>query len=343
MQTSHDAEEPATMPYDLPLLRVQSLGSVEGNLTLNELMVLCTKLSKRVEDLQSDLQQTKLTYGAAYTKLILRVKKLEHKVKTSQHKRRERVIDKNPSISLVQDEGTSWIQEDYEIQGRTSADTKILLDQKEPTELVEDLGSGEKGENKLVLSFLKDAKIAKQLQEAIAEAALAHDIDWNDPAVLRYHALQNRSFFVAKEVMKKSRFDLQQKQFAKEVSEKKDDSSSKPVRGSRKKTIAVKRIGAKLDEESDKRQKLKDVTKEATTEYEKEKEELRTDGSSSYHGNVQAFLRRIDKKDLNDLYSLVQERFQDHPLEGHDLLLWGDLRMIFVPDENDKQWMNQLD
>ncbi|GJS93917.1 hypothetical protein Tco_0800885, partial [Tanacetum coccineum] len=30
---------------------------------------------------------------------------------------------------------------------------------------------------------------------------------------------------------------------------------------------------------------------------------------------------------------LVQESFQDNPLEGHDLLLWGDLRMIFDLDE----------
>ncbi|GJR15238.1 hypothetical protein Tco_0797890 [Tanacetum coccineum] len=40
---------------------------------------------------------------------------------------------------------------------------------------------------------------------------------------------------------------------------------------------------------------------------------------------------------------LVQERFQDHPLEGHDLLLWGDLKMLFDPDEKDEPWMNQLD
>ncbi|GKA32915.1 hypothetical protein Tco_0719282, partial [Tanacetum coccineum] len=33
-------------------------------------------------------------------------------------------IDQNLSISLVQDEGTSWIQEDAKIQGRTSADTE---------------------------------------------------------------------------------------------------------------------------------------------------------------------------------------------------------------------------
>ncbi|GKD88214.1 hypothetical protein Tco_1363721 [Tanacetum coccineum] len=46
----------------------------------------------------------------------------------------------------------------------------------------------------------------------------------------------------------------------------------------------------------------------------------RADGSSSYHGDTQAFLRRLDMQDLNDLYRLVQERFQDHPLEGHDLV-----------------------
>ncbi|GJZ05420.1 putative ribonuclease H-like domain-containing protein [Tanacetum coccineum] len=73
----------------------------------------------------------------------------------------------------------------------------------------------------------------------------------------------------------------------------------------------------------------KDVTEEEAAEYEKEKEELRlslkiipnerqADGSSSYHGDTQAFLRRFDRQDLNDLYRLAQERFQDHPLEGHD-------------------------
>ncbi|GKG07127.1 hypothetical protein Tco_0330096, partial [Tanacetum coccineum] len=82
MQTTHVAEEAATMPYDSPLLRVHSLGSDEGSMTLNELMVLCTTLSKKVETLESDLKQIKLTYGAAYTKLIMKVKKLEHKVKS---------------------------------------------------------------------------------------------------------------------------------------------------------------------------------------------------------------------------------------------------------------------
>ncbi|GJY01802.1 hypothetical protein Tco_0359954 [Tanacetum coccineum] len=117
--------------------------SDEGSLILNELTVLYTTLSKKVEDLKNDLKQTKLTYGVAYTKLILRVKKLEHKGRIIAE------IGQNPFISLVQDEGTSWIQEDAETQGRTSVDTEVLLDQEEPTELVEDPGSVEKGEKEI--------------------------------------------------------------------------------------------------------------------------------------------------------------------------------------------------
>ncbi|GKB49920.1 hypothetical protein Tco_0900673 [Tanacetum coccineum] len=64
----------------------------------------------------------------------------------------------------------------------------------------------------------------------------------------------------------------------------------------------------------------KDVTEEEVEEYEKKKEELRADGSSSYNGDIQAFLRRLNWQDLNDLY-----------------------RMIFDPDEKDELWMNQLD
>ncbi|GJX17450.1 hypothetical protein Tco_0218282 [Tanacetum coccineum] len=92
MQTTHVAKEAATMPHDSPLLRVHSLGSDEGSMTLNELTLLCTTLSKKVETLEFDLKQTKLTYGAAYTKIIIKVKKLEHKVKSSKARRRVRLV-----------------------------------------------------------------------------------------------------------------------------------------------------------------------------------------------------------------------------------------------------------
>ncbi|GKF95419.1 hypothetical protein Tco_0288154, partial [Tanacetum coccineum] len=58
----------------------------------NELMDLVTKLTDRVEVLENDLQHTKKVYSSALTKLIMRVKKLEHRVKISQPRRRAKVI-----------------------------------------------------------------------------------------------------------------------------------------------------------------------------------------------------------------------------------------------------------
>ncbi|GKB44301.1 hypothetical protein Tco_0889243 [Tanacetum coccineum] len=77
----------------------------------------------------------------------------------------------------------------------------------------------------------KALELQKQLdkrKEVVVKEA--HDIDWSDPAVIRYHALQNRSFSVAedqnhtfipkdyeieKDVMKRPGFDLQQESIKK--------------------------------------------------------------------------------------------------------------------------------
>ncbi|GKA92415.1 hypothetical protein Tco_0814340 [Tanacetum coccineum] len=90
--TTHATKEAATMPHDSPLPRVHSLRSDEGSMTLNELTVLCTTLSKKVESLESNLKQTKQTYGAAYTKLIMKVKKMKHKVKSNKARRKVRFV-----------------------------------------------------------------------------------------------------------------------------------------------------------------------------------------------------------------------------------------------------------
>ncbi|GKE11838.1 hypothetical protein Tco_1415389 [Tanacetum coccineum] len=95
IQTTPATEEAAPMSHDSPLPRVYSLGSDEDSLSLNELTVLCTSLSKKVKSLESDLKQTKQTYKTALTKLIKRVKKLEQTIKTSQARRRAKVVISN--------------------------------------------------------------------------------------------------------------------------------------------------------------------------------------------------------------------------------------------------------
>ncbi|GKF49486.1 hypothetical protein Tco_0142737, partial [Tanacetum coccineum] len=91
-QTTLVIEEAALMPHESALQSVHSLGRDEGSLSLNELTDLCTSLSKKVESLESELKQTKQTYHAALTKLIKRVKKLEQTIKTSQARRRAKVV-----------------------------------------------------------------------------------------------------------------------------------------------------------------------------------------------------------------------------------------------------------
>ncbi|GJS15266.1 hypothetical protein Tco_0409738 [Tanacetum coccineum] len=54
-----DTEEPVPMPHDSPLHSVHSLGHDEGSMQQTELTVLVTKLTERVDSLESQLQQTK--------------------------------------------------------------------------------------------------------------------------------------------------------------------------------------------------------------------------------------------------------------------------------------------
>ncbi|GKG13087.1 hypothetical protein Tco_0350047, partial [Tanacetum coccineum] len=89
---SPGAEHHVPTPHDSPLHAVHSHGSDEGSLKLNELTDLVTKLSDRIGALEDDLKKTKNIYCSAYTKLILRVKKLEARVKTGKARRQARII-----------------------------------------------------------------------------------------------------------------------------------------------------------------------------------------------------------------------------------------------------------
>ncbi|GJX93772.1 hypothetical protein Tco_0348358 [Tanacetum coccineum] len=164
----------------------------------------------------------------------------------------------------------------------------------------------------------RDAEIAKQLQEefdrarqeqeVVAEADHAHDIDWSDPAMLRYHTLQNRSFSVVedfeieKEVMKRPGFDFLQK--------------------------SIKKMMSKLEDDAEKGRALGDSMDVVPREM-----------ILLLCENVDDF----DRQDVMDLHRLVQERYDTTSLEGYDLLLWGDLKILFEPNEEDEIRKNQQD
>ncbi|GJS93108.1 hypothetical protein Tco_0800076 [Tanacetum coccineum] len=149
-QGSGNIHKTPTMPHDSPLLRVHTLGSDKGRMQPNELMELVTKLSDRVAVLENDLKQTKKTYGAAFTKLIKKVKTLEKTIKSSKARRRAQFvvsddeeedsfnqgrkiaeIDEDPDISLVQ----QMIHHDAQTQGRQEYDLEPNFEFTAPEEV----------------------------------------------------------------------------------------------------------------------------------------------------------------------------------------------------------------
>ncbi|GJX64213.1 hypothetical protein Tco_0298556 [Tanacetum coccineum] len=272
IETTPTAEEPALMPHESPLQSVHSLGHDEGSVSLNELMDLVTQLTNKVGGLENELKNPKKVYGTAITKLAKRVKKLEIQVKTGKASRRTKIVlSKDEAVeedsskqgrSLIEeldmDADISLVPLHAEIQEKISDETEVLLKEEEATEIVQDQGSGEKGEQEVSTTdtalntvnvpistasetpqvstaagslvyirrsekkkkdkgkaiLIEDESVRKKSKkqeqeerleeydkagkkEAVTEVDTAHVIDWNDPSVIRYHALQNRPRSVA--------------------------------------------------------------------------------------------------------------------------------------------------
>ncbi|GKD07414.1 hypothetical protein Tco_1187099 [Tanacetum coccineum] len=433
-------ERVSNLPNKPPLREGSTSRSGKGSMQLLELINLCTKLSDKVASLEDELASTKAVYNKALITLTKRGRMIEE-------------INKDETVKLVKsrelgeshDTAEHRMESEHDDDDRTFAETlmnikksaakgKAIMQESEPPKKInkkemiqisldEEFAKSFYEEEQA--QILQDEVYAKQVEaqwiadeERIPQEAKQTDerekvINWNDPDVLRYHAVQNRPFSKAevrknmctylknqggykmshfkgmsyedirpifervwdqnqafvpkdseieKEVMKRPGFDLQQE-------------SSKKTGGSRKKTLARKRAGEKQSKEGAKRQK---------TEYEKEKEELkayldlvpreefameieslgtkypivdwkthvltenfmyyqiiRADGGSKNYKIFSEMLDDFDRQDVMDLHRLVEERYATSRPEGYDLMLWGDLKILFQPDEEDEVWRHQ--
>ncbi|GJS83967.1 hypothetical protein Tco_0750508, partial [Tanacetum coccineum] len=202
-QGSGTIHKTPTSPHDSPLVRVLTLGSDEGSLQQNELMDLVTKLTDRVEVLENDMQQTKKVYSFALTKLILRVKKLEKKVKKNKARRRARIviledkdveedsskqgrkisdIDKDPTILLVQTEQD--MEYDFDIstaEGFTTASVPVTTASAIPevSTVAENLvyirRSAKKRKDKGKAIMKEDESIQKKSKKQLEQEILGHE------------------------------------------------------------------------------------------------------------------------------------------------------------------------
>ncbi|GKA20880.1 hypothetical protein Tco_0700869 [Tanacetum coccineum] len=136
-------------PRDSPRHAVHSHGSDEGSLKLQELMNLITTLSDRIGVLEADLTKTKKTYSSAYTKIILRVKKLEAQIKVGKARRHSRFVlsdtevgedDSSKQGRKFSNEG---VQDDEGVHEKASTETELFIQEVTPTEVIhEQEGSG---------------------------------------------------------------------------------------------------------------------------------------------------------------------------------------------------------
>ncbi|GKC01895.1 hypothetical protein Tco_0993505, partial [Tanacetum coccineum] len=144
-QPSPGAEHHLPTPNESPIHAVHSHGSDEGRLKLNELTDLVTKLFDRIGVLEDDLKTTKQTYSSAFTKLILRVKKLEAQIKTGKTRRKARIVLSDDED--IEDDSSKQGRKlsDAEVQKKASTKTEPFIQEVTPTEVIQDQENSEKG------------------------------------------------------------------------------------------------------------------------------------------------------------------------------------------------------
>ncbi|GJW28056.1 hypothetical protein Tco_0044931 [Tanacetum coccineum] len=166
---------------------------------------------------------------------------------------------------------------------------------------------------------------------------------------------QNNAFVpkdseIKKEVMKRPGFDFQQKSSKKRSREDSDEDNAKKQKlkdDPEKKELrdsmdVVPRDDIAIDVEClATKYPIVDWKTHVLTENMMYYQIIRADGSSKNYKIFSAMLDDFDRQDVLDLHRLVQERYDTTSPEGYDLLLWGDLKILFETNEEDEIWKNQ--
>ncbi|GKA56824.1 hypothetical protein Tco_0755896, partial [Tanacetum coccineum] len=242
--------------------------------------------------------------------------------------------------------GTSWIQEDTETHGRTSADTKILLDQEEPTELVEDPGSGEKDEKEI-----STAEVPVSIASAILKVSIAiperqvyirrsaEKRKYKGKAIMKDdESVQKKTkkqleqerlrYEEAIRLQEQEKYDLAQAlELQKDLDKRKEDVDSEI------KKEVMKRSGFDFQKPPTKRQKVGEVLGSVEEQYAGKEKEVSEEE-----------LKKLDfnRDDLEKLWDLVKKKFSStEPTVDKEKVLWVELKRLFEPDDDDILWKLQ--
>ncbi|GJT43115.1 hypothetical protein Tco_0951830, partial [Tanacetum coccineum] len=161
--TQPGTEHHLPTPHDSPLHDVHSHRSDEGSLKLNELTDLVTKLFDRIGALEDELKKTKNTYSSAYTKLILRVKKLKARVKIGKARRQARVVllDYEDLENDSSKQGRKL--SDADGQEKASTKTELFIQEVTPTEVIQTQEGSEKVSDEVSTAGAKQGTASEEV------------------------------------------------------------------------------------------------------------------------------------------------------------------------------------
>ncbi|GJU11238.1 retrovirus-related pol polyprotein from transposon TNT 1-94 [Tanacetum coccineum] len=341
---------------------------VDRSMTVDDLLQLVPKLITKIDSLETELKQTKLTMGKALVKLVKKVKKMEDVLK-----RRHVVLpnseDEDAEISSKQGRN---LQEEGEVDYQPYNLRAAKLCQRLPSRREEEELTEQQKQRKAQVQFEaqhyteEDWDAIRAKLEANAELTknvLGKELPEEDFAkkmvdgTWKLTQLKKLSFEEVKEEFDKlvkqvesfvpiniEATKAQLKRYGEElqteISKKQriDVSDTEEKVGKVKEEEPVKRVGKRKKQKARKGISI-DKSPQGDSETDKE-ESVEAMNSTSYADTVYmsfgAMLKDFTREDLIELYRLVMQKYgTNRPEDAYDRVLWSDLRTMFDPPLNE--------
>ncbi|GJT60647.1 retrovirus-related pol polyprotein from transposon TNT 1-94 [Tanacetum coccineum] len=277
----------------------------------------------KVESLETELKQTKQTYGAAFTKLIKKVKKLEQTVKTCQARRRTNIIASDDEEVLV--------VEDPSKQGRSMIE-KVDLDAGISLVPPHVEVQGRYGQN---LDTQEGFGASLKVTTTDAELNTANTfVSTTSPQ--RHEDTTADDLTLAETLMEIRKSAVKAKGKAKM------DETESPRKMKQREQVQISRdveVAQKLQEEFDaaERQRMAQVHQAAQGPVQEQPEEEETELPQE---DLQQMMMVVPVEEV--YVEALQERFSTtEPTDDKEKELWVELKRLFEPDNDDTLWKLQ--
>ncbi|GKB50927.1 putative ribonuclease H-like domain-containing protein, partial [Tanacetum coccineum] len=254
------------------------------------------------------------------------------------HETTEHIMESNVDFSTASSQNDDDEQTLVEtlVNIKRSAEKDKDLDEALAQKLqVEELAKSTARQEQEQYDFEKALELQKKLdesEEVVAKSSQAYDINWSDTVVIRYHAIQNR-FFSKAEKRKAStvREDKGKRQKKQDDPKKLTLMKYVEVISDSKEIINVTPLAVKFLIVG-----WKSYCKVDVGDYKIH----RADRSYNTYIFFSQMLNDFDKEDLIGLYRLFSEKYASTRPSFDDLMLWGDIKIMFEPNKDDAVWKN---